>query len=155
MGPCNHGGCNGALCRTRRFAEADSDLHRRSDRKDRARRDGWIQPGGNRRIHQVACAACCTVRDRERIFLRWLENVERAQASRPCPGIRGPMPPTLPGEAGRRRRRRRLNASTNLTLWQTSGFWIEHSSGTSRTISPALLLLRFAGRGARGSGGRS
>src|SRR5260370_34929018 len=30
--------CNGALCWTRRLAEADSDLHRRSNRKDRARR---------------------------------------------------------------------------------------------------------------------
>ena len=38
MGPCNHGGRNGALCRTGRVAETDSDLHRRSKRKDRARR---------------------------------------------------------------------------------------------------------------------
>jgi hypothetical protein len=53
---------NGALCRTGRVAEADSDLHCRSDRKDRARRGCCIQPGGNRRIHQVACAACCTDR---------------------------------------------------------------------------------------------
>src|SRR5262245_31649389 len=56
---------NGALCRTRRFAEADSDLHRRSDRKDRARRGRCIQPGGNRRIHQVARAACRTDRARD------------------------------------------------------------------------------------------
>src|SRR5262249_27614626 len=46
---------NGALCRAGRVAEADSHLHRRSDRKDRARRGCCIQPGGNRRIHQVAC----------------------------------------------------------------------------------------------------
>ena len=39
MGPCNHGGLqNGAVCRAGCLAEADSDLHRRSDRKDRARR---------------------------------------------------------------------------------------------------------------------
>src|SRR5262245_34194331 len=53
---------NGALCRTGRVAEAYSNLHRRSDRKDRARRGCCIQPGGNRRIHQVACAACRTDR---------------------------------------------------------------------------------------------
>ena len=36
--------CNGALCRTGRVAEADSDLHRRSNRKDRARRSGNFGP---------------------------------------------------------------------------------------------------------------
>src|SRR5262245_58933628 len=51
---------NGALRWTGRVAEADSDLHRRSDKKDPARRGCCIQTGGNRRIHQVACAACRT-----------------------------------------------------------------------------------------------
>jgi hypothetical protein len=50
--------CNGALCRTGRIAEADSDLHRRSDWKDRARRGGCIRSGDHRGIYQVACAAC-------------------------------------------------------------------------------------------------
>src|SRR5260370_35786 len=49
---------NGALCRTGRIAEADSDLHRRSDRKDRARGGGCIRPREHRGICQVACAAC-------------------------------------------------------------------------------------------------
>src|SRR5262245_5994971 len=56
---------NGALCRIGRVAAADSDLHRGSDRKDRARRGRCIQPGGNRRIHQVARAACRTDRARD------------------------------------------------------------------------------------------
>jgi hypothetical protein len=38
--------------------EADSDLHRRSDRKDRARREGCIRSGDHRGIRQVACPAC-------------------------------------------------------------------------------------------------
>src|SRR6267378_92758 len=46
--------CNGALCWTRRLAEADSDLHRRSNRKDRARRGGCIRPRDHRGICQVA-----------------------------------------------------------------------------------------------------
>src|SRR3954453_19590215 len=33
---------NGALCRIRRVAETDFDLHRRSDRKGRARRGGCV-----------------------------------------------------------------------------------------------------------------
>src|SRR5262249_32527871 len=49
---------NGTLRWTGRIAEADSDLHRRSNRKDRARRGGCIRPGDHRGIYQVACAAC-------------------------------------------------------------------------------------------------
>src|SRR6266436_2198581 len=48
MGPCNHGELQWSTmseCRTGRLAEADSDLHRRSNRKDRARRGGCIRPG--------------------------------------------------------------------------------------------------------------
>src|SRR5258706_15185060 len=56
----------GTLCRTGRIAEADSDLHRRSDRKDQARRGGSIRPGGDRRIHQIACVACRTDWARDR-----------------------------------------------------------------------------------------
>src|SRR3954454_15365350 len=33
---------NGALCRIRRVTETDFDLHRRSDRKGRARRGGYV-----------------------------------------------------------------------------------------------------------------
>src|SRR5262249_45527222 len=49
---------NGTLRWTGRIAEADSDLHRRSNWKDRARRGGCIRPGDHRGIYQVACAAC-------------------------------------------------------------------------------------------------
>src|SRR5262249_20635106 len=49
---------NGTLRWTGRIAEADSDLHCRSNRKDRARRGGCIRPGDHRGIYQVACAAC-------------------------------------------------------------------------------------------------
>src|SRR5215475_3624002 len=49
---------NGTLRWTGRIAAADSDLHRRSNRKNRARRGGCIRPGDHRGIYQVACAAC-------------------------------------------------------------------------------------------------
>ena len=49
---------NGILCWTGRIAEADSDLHRRSNRKDRTRGSSFFRSGGDRDIHQIACAAC-------------------------------------------------------------------------------------------------
>jgi len=41
---------NGILCWTGRIAEADSDLHRRSNRKDRTRGSSFFRSGGDRDI---------------------------------------------------------------------------------------------------------
>src|SRR6516164_3466907 len=51
-------GCNGALCRTGHIVETDSDLHRRSNRKDPARRRSAFRPGGDCGIHRVAFVQC-------------------------------------------------------------------------------------------------
>src|SRR6516165_9674568 len=56
---------NGTLRRTRRVAEADSNLHRGWNRKGPTRRDCFIRPGGDRGVYQIVCAERRPDRPRE------------------------------------------------------------------------------------------